>query len=114
MKQKISRITNQTVEKISKTYEMGLRKAMRLNAVTLRRMREIMDGNAKPPFYCVTDAMKTRWKRKTLLKLMKDSHIVEKMNDCLMECGDDAVLEIQKMGLEIYETAYNAIAGDVA
>lgn len=102
------------MEKISQTYEMGLRKAIRYNAATLRRMREIMDGDARPPRYCVTEAMKTRWKRKTLLKLMKDSRIVEKMNDALMECGVDAVAEIQRLCLEAYETAYKAIEGDGA
>lgn len=100
------------MEKIGWIYKAGLKEAIRNNAATLRRMRQIMDGGTKPPRYCVTDAMKERWKRKTLLKLVKESQIVEKMNSGLMACGEEAVSEIQKMGVEIYETAYKAIAGD--
>lgn len=102
------------MEKISLIYQMGLRKAIRYNAAVLRRMREIMDGEARPPRYCVTEAMRIRWKRKTLMKLLRDSRIVEKMNDALMECGEDAVSEIQQLCLGVYETAHKTIEGDAA
>lgn len=100
------------MEKIGGIYQTGLMEVIRNNAAALRRMRQIMDGGTKPPRYCVTDAMKQRWKRKTLLKLVKESGIAEKINFGLMACGEEAVSEIKKMGVEIYETAYKAIAGD--
>lgn len=103
---KIDSLTASAEGDIESLYNEALTRAMRKHAATLRQMRDIMDGKTVPPRWCVTEAMKKRWKEKTLTKIMNDSHIAEDFGLSLSGAGDKSVDRIQRMGLDVYKTAH--------
>lgn len=103
---KIDSLTASAELDIEALYDEAFSRAMRKHAATLRRMRDIMDGKTLPPRWCVTEALKNRWKEKALTKIMNDSHIAEDFGVFFSSAGNKSVDRIKRMGLDVYKTAY--------
>ena len=103
---KIDSLTASAEIDIEAMYDEALSRAMRKHAATLRKMRDIMDGKTPPPRWCVTDALKNRWRERTLSKIMNDSHIAEDFGVFLSTAGNKSVDRVKRMGLDVYKTAY--------
>lgn len=103
---KIDAMTEITAVDIEIAYDEAFTKAMRKNRETLKQMRAIMDGEQKPPRYCITEKQKERWKEKALMKLLNDSGIAESFAAEIASAGNKCVSNIKRFGLNVYETAY--------
>ena len=104
---KIDAMTASAEIDIEALYDEALTSAMRKHAATLRQMRDIMDGKTLPPRWCVTESLKNRWKERALIRIMNDSHIAEELGVYSAIAGDKATERIQRMGIDVYNAAYN-------
>ena len=100
----IDRIAHRAELEIDAIYGESFLAAVRRNRAALRELRPLLDGDIKPPAWCVLQWQKDRWLEKKLKaqsRGLDESFTAEEMR-----AGQEAVQIIQRMTREIYETAY--------
>ena len=104
---KIDALTLETEDQINDFYSAAFASALRRNRAVLAQIRAIMDGEVKPPRYCVTDAQKNRWRERKLNRILKASNLREDLIHAAQKAGEKSEQEIERMRDEVYTTAYN-------
>lgn len=104
---KIDALTLETEDQINDFYSAAFTYALRRNRPVLAQLRAIMDGEVKPPRYCVTDAQKARWREHKLTRILKASNLREDLIHAAQKAGEKSEQEIERMRDEVYTTAYN-------
>ena len=103
----VDRIEARAEAEIEDLYSRALMDAMRGNKKAMRQLQRILDGEIKPPVYCITHGQKDRWLDKQVRAIVKREKLQDRLTQCEMDASEKAAQIIQKMSEEIYRTAYS-------
>lgn len=104
---KIDALTQETEVRLDGYYSAALTTVLRKNRAALNRIKAIMDGDIKPPRYCVAEWQKAHWRERQLKRILKASDLEKELIQAAQQAGDKCVTEIETMRDAVYTTAYN-------
>ena len=103
---KAARIEAQTERTIEAAYDDALGAVMEKHRAAFESIRRVLDGKTKPPYWCVTETMKERWRGKEVRRILQETGLQMALYRAAQEAGRKSSEAIREMINKAYDTAY--------